>query len=80
MCIRDSVTGAKGLPSNLKVKQVGKVLRGVFRDWDGDAFCRYAEKFALPSEKKVSELSSGMKDVYKRQHLLNKKILTYFAG
>ena len=55
------VTGAKGLPSNLKVKQVGKVLRGVFRDWNGDAFCRYAEKFALPAEKKVSELSSGMK-------------------
>ncbi len=55
------VTGGSGLPSNLSVKQVEKAMRGIFRGWSGESFCRYAEKFNLSADKKVRELSGGMK-------------------
>ena len=45
----------------LKVKQVGSFLSGVFAKWDGALFTHYLEKFELPADKKVKELSRGMK-------------------
>ena len=45
----------------LRVKQVGKFLGGVFPGWDETLFGHYLEKFDLPAEKKVKELSRGMK-------------------
>lgn len=55
------VMGAEGLPGNLTVKQVERVMAGVFNGWNGETFFRYTDKFSLSSEKKVKELSAGMK-------------------
>ncbi len=45
----------------LKVRQVGSFLSGVFAAWDDGLFDHYLEKFELPRDKKVKELSRGMK-------------------
>ena len=45
----------------LKVPQVGRVLSGVYRDWDSARFDAYVERFRLPRDKKIKEFSRGMK-------------------
>ena len=45
----------------LKIRQVQKMLGNIYRTWDDEKFLRYTEKFALPMDKKVKELSKGMK-------------------
>lgn len=45
----------------LKVKQVGSFLSGVFSGWDDALFTHYLEKFELPTDKRIKELSRGMK-------------------
>lgn len=45
----------------LKVKQVGAFCAGLFPGWEDSLFAHYLEKFDLPADKKVKELSRGMK-------------------
>lgn len=45
----------------LKVKQVGGFLSGVFPTWEQERFEGYLEKFDLPGDRKIKELSRGMK-------------------
>lgn len=45
----------------LKVRQIGGFLPGVFSTWDAKLYAGYLEKFELPGEKKIKELSRGMK-------------------
>lgn len=46
----------------LKVRQVGSFLLGVYgHEWDSALFDHYLNKFQLPADKKVKELSRGMK-------------------
>lgn len=45
----------------LTAKRVGDFLSGVFPDWDAGLFSSYLDKFQLPANKKVKELSRGMK-------------------
>lgn len=45
---------------NLMVRDIPKILRPVFANWDDDLFERYQNKFHLPSKKMVKELSKGM--------------------
>ena len=45
----------------LLVSQVGSFCAGLFPGWDGELFAHYVEKFELPWDKKVKELSRGMK-------------------
>ena len=45
----------------LKIRQVQKILGNIYRTWDNGKFLKYAEKFALPLDKKVKELSKGMR-------------------
>ena len=45
----------------LNVAEVGKILRGVFRNWDADAYADYLRRFELPEKKKFREFSLGMK-------------------
>lgn len=45
----------------LTVRQVESFLAGMFPTWDKALFARYLDKFGLPREKKVKELSRGMK-------------------
>ena len=46
--------------SVLKVAQVGKVCAGMFPGWDDTLFAQYLEKFELPPDRKVKDLSRGM--------------------
>lgn len=45
----------------LKVSQVGAFLPGIYPNWDAQLFESYLQKFALPADKRVKELSRGMK-------------------
>ena len=45
----------------LKVRQVGSFLSGVFPTWQAGDFEDYLQKFDLPRDKKIKELSRGMK-------------------
>lgn len=44
----------------LKVGQVGKVCAGLFPGWDDSLFAGYLQKFELPPDRKVKDLSRGM--------------------
>ncbi len=50
-----------GLPSSLNARQIGRVLRDAFSRWDQDAFEDYLRRFAVPTDKKFSDLSNGTK-------------------
>ncbi len=45
----------------LKAPQVGKILAGTYRNWDAPLFDAYLDRFQLPRNKKIKELSKGMK-------------------
>lgn len=46
---------------SLRVRQVGTVCAGLFPGWEGELFAHYLEKFDLPADSKVRQLSRGMK-------------------
>lgn len=48
-------------PPELKVKMIASVMKNMYQTWDEKKFADYARKFELPFEKKVKELSKGMK-------------------
>lgn len=48
-------------PDNLKVKEVRKIMRSLYRSWQDDVFAGYLKQFQLEENKKVKELSRGMK-------------------
>lgn len=50
-----------GIPECLTVKQVGKVMKNTFHNWDNDEYYRLIEKLALPGNKQFKEFSRGMK-------------------
>lgn len=45
----------------LKVKDVQRIMRNIYKTWDDEKFSEYLKKFELPPDKKVKELSKGMK-------------------
>ena len=45
----------------LNTAEVGKILRGVYRNWDEAAYAEYLRRFELPEKKKFKEFSLGMK-------------------
>ena len=44
-----------------RVREVEKVIKGFYSKWDSRQFAAYLKKFKLPPNKKVKELSRGMK-------------------
>ena len=50
-----------GIPECLTVKQVGKVMKNTFRNWDDAEYTRLIQKLALPEKKQFKEFSRGMK-------------------
>ena len=50
-----------GIPECLTVKQVGKVMKNTFRNWDEAEYTRLIQKLALPDKKQFKEFSRGMK-------------------
>lgn len=44
----------------LQPKQIDKILKGIYKEWDSEVFFDYLKKLNLPEKKKVGELSRGM--------------------
>ena len=51
------------LPFNddLSAKQLTRIMRGIWKEWDEDTFLNYLERFQLPFKKKFGQFSKGMK-------------------
>ena len=45
----------------LRPLDVGRILAPAYKNWDGDLFRSYLEKFGLPEKKLIKEFSRGMK-------------------
>lgn len=50
-----------GIPDCLDTRQVGKVMSGVYHNWDQRAYERYLEKLSVPAGKKFKDFSRGNK-------------------
>lgn len=50
-----------GLPECLNTKQVGKIMKHTFKNWDQEEFERLLAKLSLPDNKSFKEFSRGMK-------------------
>ncbi|MDQ0417839.1 ABC-2 type transport system ATP-binding protein [Croceifilum oryzae] len=48
------------LPKQLNIKQLGNVLRLLYKNWDQDIFEYYITFFSLPIDKKIGDFSRGM--------------------
>ena len=55
------VMGSDGIPLCLNAVQVGKVMAGIYRSWDADAYAELCRKFELPPKKQYKDYSTGMK-------------------
>lgn len=51
------------LNKNLKIFQVEKIYKGLYKNWDSDYFNFILEKFGISKTKKISECSSGMQKI-----------------
>lgn len=47
-----------------KIKQITKVIKGFYHNWDQGIYESYLKKFKLDPDKRISELSEGMKIKY----------------
>src|SRR5699024_3733480 len=56
-----TVMAGCGFPEEMTVATAEKVLRGIYKNWDGEKFSEYAKKFDLPLKKKIRTFSTGMK-------------------
>jgi ABC-2 type transport system ATP-binding protein len=50
-----------GVPGCLTAKQVGKIMRRTFTNWDAGEYARLLDKLSLPESKPFGDLSRGMK-------------------
>ena len=50
-----------GIPPCLTAKQVGKIMRHTFKNWDGDTYAKLLQKLSLPNDKPFKSFSRGMK-------------------
>jgi ABC-2 type transport system ATP-binding protein len=48
----------------LSVDEMKRVIASFYKNWDENAFKSYLKKFSLPQDKKIKELSRGMKMKY----------------
>lgn len=48
-------------PAELKVQYIQKIMRNIYRTWDGERFENYLKRFELPTDRKIKDLSRGMK-------------------
>ena len=47
-------------PPALNAKQMNKIFRGMYKNWDGEKFFKLLEKFEIPTDKKLKGFSRGM--------------------
>lgn len=45
----------------LKVKDVSSIMKDIFNNWDHHLFNKYMEKFTIPKNSKIADLSKGMR-------------------
>ncbi len=50
-----------GIPEFLTAKQVGKVMKHTFRNWEQHTYEKYLSDFAVPMDKQFKDFSRGMK-------------------
>lgn len=50
-----------GIPECLTVKQVGKIMKHTFSNWNEEEYNRLIKRFALPEKKQFKDFSRGMK-------------------
>ena len=50
-----------GMPECLTAKQIGKVMKHTFRNWNEDEYARLLKKLSLPDNKQFKDFSRGMK-------------------
>ncbi len=55
------VLGSDGIPLCLNAVEVGKVMAGIYRNWDAAAYAELCQKFGLPDKKQYKDYSTGMK-------------------
>lgn len=48
-------------PDKMRLTKLEKIIRALFRNWDSPKFFHLLERFAIDKNKKVSELSKGMR-------------------
>ena len=50
-----------GLPECLNVRQVGRMMKHIYANWDGEEYSRLIERLDLPERKPFKDFSRGMK-------------------
>lgn len=50
-----------GIPECLTVRQVGRIMRYTFQNWEEDTFSALADRLSLPDNKPFKDFSRGMK-------------------
>lgn len=50
-----------GIPDCLNAVQVGKIMKSIYKKWDGDAYASYLDRLSVPLKKTFKEFSKGMK-------------------
>jgi ABC-2 type transport system ATP-binding protein len=48
-------------PDDMRIKDINKVMKNIYKKWDESLFTSYLSKFSLPTTKIVKEFSRGMK-------------------
>lgn len=64
VCTREEigvVLGSEGIPLCLNAVQVGRVMAGIYHNWDAAAYAELCQKFGLPDKKQYKDYSTGMK-------------------
>ena len=50
-----------GISECLNARQVGKIMKGIFKNWDDDVYYGYLRTLAIPEEKRFKDFSRGLK-------------------
>ena len=50
-----------GYPNCMNARQIGKMLAGIYRNWEKDTFAGYLTKLNIPENKPFKDFSKGMK-------------------
>lgn len=50
-----------GYPQGMNARQIGKVMKSAYRNWNPGTYERYLNKLAVPANKPFKDLSRGMK-------------------
>ena len=45
----------------LNIKQINRIFKGVYKNWNEEIFFKYIERFSLPVRKKIKDFSRGMR-------------------